>query len=147
MPRKPTHADAELMLRLYEIRRDPELRRARQWFLSEFQPKPWDEIHAAYLSHTDEDRWFRMTISYWEMVGSLVNRGVLHDELFFDSTGEAVVTWERCKPWIEGARAKIRPTYMSQFETLVRKQLAYRARLNAAALKAKAARPRAKKSR
>jgi len=151
MPRKPTHADAELLLRLYEIRRDPELRRARKWFLTEFKPRPWDELKSTYLSHTDEDRWFRMTISYWEMVGALVNRGVLHDELYFDHTGEHVVTWEKCKPWIEGARATIRPAYLHHFETLVTNHLAYRARTNAAAAKKQAAaakkqpaRPRAK---
>jgi len=135
MPRKPTHADAELLLRLYEIRRDPELRRARQWFLTEMQPRSWDQIQATYLTHTDEDRWFRMTFSYWEMVATLVNRGVLHDELFFEHTGEHVVTWEKCKPWIDGARATIRPTYLHNFEELVKKHLAYRAKANAAALK------------
>ena len=123
---KPTTADAELLLHLYEIRREPELRRARKWFLSEFQPSGWDEIKARYLSHSDEDRWFRMTVSYWEMVGTLVNRGVLHAELFFDHTGEDIVTWERCKVWIEAARQNIRPTYLYQFERLVADHLAFR---------------------
>ncbi len=136
MPRKPTHADAELLLHLYEIRRDPELRRARAWFLTKFRAKSWDEIGAKYLSHTDADRWFRMTISYWEMAATLVNRGALHEELFFDHTGEDVVTWERCKPWIAGARAAIRPTYLHQFEKLVTRHLAFRAKLNAAATRA-----------
>ena len=135
MPRKPTHADAELLLRLYEIRRDPELRRARQWFLKDFQPSGWEEIQARYLSHSDEDRWFRMTISYWEMVGTLVNRGVLHSDLFFDHTGEDVVTWARCESWIADARADIRPTYLHQFEKMVKGHLAFRAKQNAAALK------------
>lgn len=140
MPRKPTAADAELLLRLYEIRRDPELRRARQWFLRDFQAASWDEIGQRYLTHTDEDRWFRMTISYWEMVATLVNRGVLHDELFFDHTGEDVVTWEKCKPWIAGARAAIRPSYLHQFEKLVERHLAFRMKLNAALLRKPAAR-------
>lgn len=144
MPRKPIHADAELLLRLYEIRRDPELRRARQWFLKDFQAASWDEIKGRYLTHTDEDRWFRMTISYWEMVATLVNRGVLQDELFFDHTGEDVVTWERCKPWIAGARASIRPSYLHQFERLVANHLAFRAKLNASLLRGTAGRPRAK---
>ena len=144
MARKPNHADAELLLRLYEIRRDPELRLARKWFLTEFQAQSWEEIKARYLSHTDEDRWFRMTISYWEMVGTLVNRGVLHDELFFEHTGEDVVTWERCKPWLEGVRAAIRPTYLHNFQEMVEKHVAFRNRLNAAALKKAAARPRAR---
>jgi len=126
--RKPVHADAELMLRLYEIRRDPELRQARKWFLTEFKPAGWADIKSRYLSHSDEDRWFRMTTSYWEMVGTLVNREVLHSELFFDHTGEDIVTWERCKAWIADARADIRPTYLYQFERLVTDHLAFRKR-------------------
>jgi len=131
--RKPTHADAELLLRLYDVRREPELRRARQWFLTEFKANAWMEIKLRYLSHSDEDRHFRMTTSYWEMVGTLVNRGVLHAEIFFDHTGEDIVTWERCKSWIAEARADIRPTYLMQFEKLVMAHQAYRAKSIAAA--------------
>ncbi len=134
--RKPTAADADLLLRLYELRREPELRRAREWFLTRFQAAGWDEIGARYQSHTDEDRWFRMTTAYWEMVATLVNRGLLHQELFFDHTGEDIQTWERCKPWIAGARAKLRPTYLCQLERLVKDHQAYRARQNAAFLAA-----------
>jgi hypothetical protein len=130
--RKPTPADAGLLLRLYELRREPELRRARKWFLAEFQPAGWDEISAGYLSHSDEDRWFRMTTSYWEMVATLVNRGLLHAELFFDHTGEDIVTWKKCEPWIAGVRAAVRPAYLHQFVRLVRAHEAYRARVNAA---------------
>lgn len=144
MSRKPTHADAELLLRLYEIRRDPELRRARQWFISEFKPGPWEEISANYLKFTDEDRWFRMTFSYWEMVATLVNRGVLHDELFFEHTGEDIVTWDRCKPWIAGVREKIRPTYLHNFERMVADHLAFRVKINAAAARKAGAKPRSK---
>ena len=132
---KPTHADAELLLRLYEIRREPELRRARAWFLSEFKPTTWADVKSRYLSHTEEDRWFRMTISYWEMVGTMVNRGILHDELFFDHTGEDIATWERVKGLVADARADIRPTYMMHFERLVAGHQAYRKRTNEAALK------------
>ncbi len=152
MARKPSHADAQLLLQLYEMRREPELRRARQWFLTEFKAASWSEIQARYLSHSVEDRWFRMTISYWEMVGTLVNRGVLHDELFFDHTGEDVVTWARCEPWIAGARESIRATYLYQFERMVREHQAFRARTiaalrPAAARSAKAARPKPKARR
>jgi hypothetical protein len=126
--RKPTHADADLLLKLYEIRREPELRAARKWFLTEFHPTGWMEIKLRYLSHDDEDRRFRMTTSYWEMVGTLVNRGVLHPELFFDHTGEDIVTWDRCKNWVAEARADIRPTYLYQFERLVADHQAFRAR-------------------
>src|SRR5438552_18217771 len=75
-----------------------------------------------------------MTTAYWEMVATLVNRGVLHAELFFDHTGEDIVTWERCKPWVAEARAAMRPTYLRQLEKLVADHQAHRARTNAAAL-------------
>jgi hypothetical protein len=130
--RKPTAADAELLMRLYEIRRDPELRRARQWFLTDFKATDWSEIKPGYLKFEDQDRWFRMTTSYWEMVGSMVNRDVLHPELFFDHTGEDIVTWDRCKPWIAGARAAIRPTYLFQFERMVNAHQEYRKKTIAA---------------
>jgi hypothetical protein len=139
--RKPTHADAELLLHLYEIRRDPELRLARKWFLTDFMAQSWAEIKPHYLSHTDEDRYFRMTISYWELVGTLINRGVLHPDLFYDHTGEDVVTWERCKPWVAGARADIRPTYLYQFERMVNGHVAFRARTAAAFLAGSKRRP------
>ena len=137
--RKPTHADAELLLHLYEIRREPELRQARAWFLSEFKPVSWADIKSRWLSHAEEDRHFRMTVSYWEMVGAMVNGGILHPGLFFDHTGEDIVTWERCRPWISEARVDIRPTYLYQFERLVEAHQAYRKRINAAFLAAKRA--------
>ena len=126
--RKPTHADAELLLHLYEMRREPELRQARAWFLSQFKPTTWADIKSRWLTHGDEDRHFRMTVSYWEMVGTLVNRGVLHPDLFFDHTGEDIVTWNRCKALIGDARADMRPNYLHQFETLVAAHEAHRAK-------------------
>ena len=151
--RKPTHADAQLLLHLYEIRREPELRQARAWFLTEFNPTGWAEIKSRYITHSDEDRHFRMTVSYWEMVGTLVNRGLLQPELFFDHTGEDIVTWDRCKPWIAEARADLRPNYLHQFETMVQNHLAFRAKGIAAYQAAQqrkvaaAARPRVRRGR
>jgi hypothetical protein len=133
---RATHADAELMLHLYEMRRDPELRRARAWFMTQFRPASWGEIKERYLDHSDEDRWFRMTITYWEMVASIVNRGVLNPELFFDHTNEDVVCWERCKNWVADARADIRPSYLYQWERMATAHQAYRARVNAEVLAA-----------
>ena len=129
---KPTPADAELLLHLYEMRREPELRRARKWMMSEFKATTWADIKSRYLSNVDEDRWFRMTTSYWEMLATMVNRGVLHAELFFDHTGEDIVTWERIKTLIPDARADIRPTYLFQLEKLVADHQAYRKRSIAA---------------
>ena len=131
---KPTHADAELLLHLYEIRREPELRQARRWLLTEFKSTTWAEVKSRYLSHVDEDRWFRMATSYWEMVATMVNRGVIHAELFFDHTGEELATWDRIKGVIPDARADIRPTYLMQFEKLVIAHQEYRKKTAAKAL-------------
>ena len=137
---KPTHADAELLLHLYEMRREPELRRARKWMMSEFKATTWADIKSRYLSNVDDDRWFRMTTSYWEMLATMVNRGVLHAELFFDHTGEDIPTWDRCKAFIAGVRADIRPSYLIQFERMVTAHLEYRKKVNAAVI-AEAQRP------
>jgi hypothetical protein len=136
--RKPTTADAQLLLQLYEMRREPDLRRARKWFMSEWTPGTWADIKARYLSNEDGDRFFRMTTSYWEMVGALVNRGVLHAELFFDHTGEDIVTWNKIAGLIPDARADIRITYLFQFEKLVADHQAYRKRTIEAAKKKRA---------
>ena len=74
---KPTVEQADLMMRLYEMRRDPEMRRARAYLAHEFQAKTWDEV--GYMTGTDPDRNFRMDTSYWEMVAAIVTRG-LNDE-------------------------------------------------------------------
>ena len=123
--RKPTHEDAHLLLRLYEMRRDPELRAARAWIISS-PPLAWEEVKSRYLSHDEQDRHARMVTSYWQMVGTLVNRGVLHPELFFEHTGEDIVTWDKCQQWVEGARRDIRATYCSEFEDMVKAHRAYR---------------------
>ena len=133
---KPTHADAELVLRLYEIRRDPELRKARQWMLSEFKAAAWEEVESQYLSGSDFDRHYRMVTSYWEMVAGMVNRGILNEELYFDSTGEHIVVWNKIKAIVPGARAKIRPTYLWNLEQMVRRHLAWREVTNATAAEA-----------
>lgn len=130
---KPTTADAELLLRLYDIRRDSELRKARQWMLSEFKATSWEEVESQYLSGTEFDRFFRMVTSYWEMVAGMVNRGVLNEELYFDSTGEHIVVWNKIKAIVPGARAKIRPTYLWNLEQLVRRHLDWREKTSATA--------------
>jgi hypothetical protein len=144
---KPKHSDAELLLHLYEIRREPELRQARKWLLTEFKSTTWAEVKSRYLSHNDEDRWFRMATSYWEMVATMVNRGTLHAELFFDHTGEDIVSWERIKGVIPDARADIRPTYLMQLEKLVAAHQAYRQKINATALARASAPARAPRAR
>jgi hypothetical protein len=132
MPR-PTSQDVELILRLYELRRDPDLRRARAFMVSEFNAKSWDEVRPHYLTGDEMDRHFRMATSYWEMVAAFVNRGLLNEELFFDTHGEDIVVWNKIEPIVKGARKQIRPTWLWNLERMARRHQTWRERTYAIA--------------
>ena len=123
--RKPTHADAELLLRLYDMRREPELRRARSWFGSQNFSNPEDVVQL-YNNGSEEDRWLRMLITYWDLVAAMVNHGILHEELFFDTNGEDIFTWRKVEPWIGAIRATMRPTYLHNLESCANCHAAWR---------------------
>jgi hypothetical protein len=125
---KATAQDAELILKLYELRRDPEMRRARSFLLSEFTATDWEEIRPHWMTGSDLDRHIRMATSYWEMVAAFVNRGLLDEDLFFDTHGEALVIWNRVKAIVPAARKQIRPTWLWNLERLARRQQAWRER-------------------
>jgi hypothetical protein len=123
---KSSVEQAELMLRLFEMRRDPEMRRARHHVMHDFKPTSWEEIH--YLSGEDGDRWFRMVTSYWEMVASMVNRGILDEDLFFDTQGEGLFVWLRVKEVVPEGRKHLRPTWLWNLEQMAIRQQAWRER-------------------
>lgn len=127
MPR-PSTDDVHLILKLYELRRDPELRRARAFMLSEFNLKSWDEVRRHYMTGDEMDRHFRMATSYWEMVAAFVNRGLLNEELFFDTHGEDIVIWKKIEPVIAGGREQIRPTWLWNLERMAKRHQAWRER-------------------
>jgi uncharacterized protein DUF4760 len=134
---KPTKADAELLLRLYELRRDPEMRKARHWFLHVFEPSDWEGLKAHRMTGSEEDRYIRMVTSYWDMVSALVTQGVLNEQLFFSTNGENVVVWNKVSPWIGELRSEMkRPTYLKNLETVVAQHLEWRQKQTDKALKA-----------
>jgi len=90
-----TYDEVNLMLRLYDMRREPRLRQARAWFVEHFHPESPEEMMQKYPQGSEENTYIRMVISYWDMVAGIVNRGLINDELFFDSNGEIWVVWDR----------------------------------------------------
>jgi hypothetical protein len=98
MQDKPDHHDAELLLRLYELRREERLRRAREWFVRQFQSEPAEELMKRYPPGSEENTSFRMTVGYWEMAASLLNHGLIHEDLFFENTMEMLIVWAKLKP-------------------------------------------------
>ena len=95
---KPTHQQAELMLRLYDLRREARMRQARDWFVQSFAPKTMQEMQHLVPPGSDENAYLRMVTSYWEMVCAYLNHGLLHEELFFETSGEQYLVWVRVQP-------------------------------------------------
>ena len=102
---QPTNEQINLMLKFYELRRESRLRQARQWFIDNFNATTIEEMMKKYPPGGEGNTNFRMTVSYWDMTANLVNRGLMDEELFFETSGEQWLVWERVKPIIASWRA------------------------------------------
>jgi hypothetical protein len=87
----------KLMLRLYDLRREPQLRKARNWYLENFYPERAGEIQEKYPHGSEGETYIRMVLSYWNMAASILNRGLMHEAMFFESNGEMWVVWDRIR--------------------------------------------------
>lgn len=117
MVSRPTYDDANLILRLYEMRRDDRMREARAWFTASFRPKKWEDLATLVAPGSTENASFRMVISYWDMVASFIVSGVLNKELFFQSGRELLVVFERLRVVLPGVREAYQdPSYMANLE-------------------------------
>ena len=97
MKEHPDNYDAELLLRLYDLRREAKLRQAREWFTREFHAKSFDEFMAQAPPGSENNAFFRMTVSYWDMAASLVNHGLIKEDLFFENTAEFWIIWDKVR--------------------------------------------------
>jgi L-rhamnose mutarotase len=118
MANQPTYDDANLLLRLYELRREETMRKARQW-LASFSPDNPEHAQKVADRSSQENAYFRMVASYWDMAASFVTSGILNEELFLQNSGELLFVWEKCHDAIEQTRAALKePRYMKSLETL-----------------------------
>jgi hypothetical protein len=117
-----THADAELILRLYELRREPVLREARDWFARELTAKTAAELAQQCPPGSDANRYYRMVTTYWDMVAAIVNRGALDETLFFDTNGEFIGVWRKVSAFLPEVRAsRNAPRLMRNLEELYKR--------------------------
>ena len=117
MTSRPTYDDANLILRLYEMRRDERMREARTWFTAHFRPRKFEELATLAPPGSAENASYRMVISYWDMVASFIVTGVLNKELFFQSGRELLLVFERLRVVLPGIREAYKdPSYMSNLE-------------------------------
>jgi hypothetical protein len=103
-----TYDDANLILRLYELRREETLRKARAWFVANFDVASAEEMMQKYPFGSPENTNFRMVISYWDMAASFVVAGVLNQELFFQSSGEMLIVWEKVRALVPEFRQLVK---------------------------------------
>jgi len=110
MPKKPTIDDARLILELYDLRREPELRKARQWWLITFWPKTADDfVKVATAMGSEENNWMRQVGSYWGIAVSFVLNEVVSEKLFFQLSfcGELYFIFAKVRPLLTEIRGKM----------------------------------------
>ena len=93
---------AELILKLYDLRREEKMREARSWMLSFFPESAADIMQA--LIRAETSAYYRMVTSYWDMAASLVNHGAIDEEMFADAHGEHIVVFSKIEPFLPELR-------------------------------------------
>ncbi len=126
MTPKATYDDANLILRLYEMRREERMRKARAWFTANCKAKSYEELLKLAPAGTDENASVRMVTSYWDLVSSFMTSGVLNKELFFQSGRELLLVWERVRDYLPSMRVVYKdPTYLKHLEIIGNEFAAY----------------------
>ena len=107
--RAPDHHDAELVLKLYELRRDPAMREARDLLNSKFMPKSCEDIQAVAAPDHPMNRAYRQVSTYWEMAYGLIKHGTLDADLAMESNGEGFLLLAKVHPFLPQMREKMNP--------------------------------------
>jgi hypothetical protein len=117
--KKATAADAELILKLYDLRREEVMRQARKDVIAKFIPKTYDEFVAVTKGDHPLNTAYRMVSSYWEMAAGLVKHGALHLDLFSENCGEGLIMFAKAQPHLERLRKEGAPAAYLNMEWVV----------------------------
>jgi hypothetical protein len=122
-----TNEQVNLYLRLFELRREPRLREARDWFGNSFRATTPEEMMKLCPPGSKENAFMRMVVGYWEMVASIVNRNQIDPDFYFENSGEEWMVWERVKPILPAWRTMFKnPHVFSNLEEHVKRMEAWR---------------------
>ena len=130
--------EAGLILKLYELRREDTMRKARDWYFGQFHPDSLSDYNDALFG--PYSGFMRMVISYWDMAAALVNNGAISLEMFNDTNGEHVGVFAKVEPFLKDLRAQWGPQYLLNLEKLINASPNGRQRVAAAQERAKAMR-------
>jgi hypothetical protein len=111
------HEEADLILKLYELRREPTMRTARDWYFLEFNPESVEDFNKALFS--EHSGHVRMVATYWDMAAALVNQGAISLELFNETNGEHISVFSKLEPFLEELRASMSPQFLVNLEKLI----------------------------
>ncbi len=135
-----TPADAEIIIKLYQLRTEAVMRKARAWLVGDFWPQTAEEFFAVYDNPADKHNpWIRQVMSYWEMAAAMVIHGAVSAELFVDSNAEGFFILAKFIPILAAIREK-NPTFLAKTSEMV-------VRFSAAAQRLEAIRKRVEQSR
>src|SRR5215470_6697993 len=101
---KPTHEQAQLHLQIYDLRREAKMRQARDWYFKNYFVDNFEDSMRIAGPGTENGALVMMVLSYWDQACGLVNYGLLHEQFFFETSGEFFGVWERVKPTIAAGR-------------------------------------------
>ena len=110
------YEEAELILKLYDLRREPKMREARDWYFREFNPQSINDIMNTMFS--EHSGHLRMVLSYWDMAAALVNHGAISKELFTDTNGEYLGVYAKIEPYL-GEMRKGAPQMLVNLEKMI----------------------------
>ena len=111
------HEEADLILKLYDLRREETMRTARDWYFREFNPETMADFEKAMFS--EHSGHLRMVMSYWDMAAALVNHGAISMELFNDTNGEHFSVFCKLEPLLEKIRGIVGPQFLANLEKLI----------------------------
>jgi hypothetical protein len=117
---RPDHHDAELALRVYELRRETVMRQSRHEVNATFWPRNYDELVAVTRPTSPLNAAYRQVTTYWEMVYGMVRHGIVHADYFLESNGEGLFVFARVAPYLERYRAEVSPTTFRSAEWVSR---------------------------
>jgi len=106
MDTKPTYEQAQLHLQVFEQRREARLRQARDWFFKNYVVENFDDARRIAAPGTENGALAMMVFSYWDQACALLNYGLLHEDLFFETNGEFFGVWERIRPTVKEGRER-----------------------------------------
>ena len=120
--------NAHLILKLYDLRREPVLRQARAWFVSEFNPTTFEEF--GQIVSGEKNAWFRMVLGYWDTAASLVTFGAIDPDMFRASNTEIIVVFAKIEPFLAQVREqRSSPDFLQHMEQVVSETPGARERL------------------